>query len=50
MPAEINYYDKDMMKNPLSPKRTHASVPANMCVDRSCVVEKGSPTFAIYLD
>ena len=31
-PAEIKYYDKDMMKNPLSLKRTHAPVPANMCV------------------
>ena len=25
MPAEINYYDKDMMKNPLLPKRTYST-------------------------
>ena len=32
MPAEINYYDKDMMTNPLLPKMSLALVPANMCV------------------
>ena len=32
MPAEINYYDKDMMKNPLSPKWTLAPVPSNICI------------------
>jgi hypothetical protein len=32
MQPEINYYDKDMMKNPLLPKKTHAPVPANLCV------------------
>ena len=32
MPAEIKYYDKDMMENPLSLKRTHAPVTANICV------------------